>query len=191
MQYIKNTKSLKLTLGDKNLNLSTPLYGFSDAAYITDTDAKSRLGGCLFFGFNSGSIYSYSKKDTTVSHSSTEAEIKAIDMLIRQIQITREILDFLGFKQHQPTKLFIDNKSSKSLCDTLKTTSATKHINLRINYIREVINNKVVELIFVPGYLNVADVLTKPLAFPTFTRHRDKLLFGITLEEYNSLIYNI
>jgi hypothetical protein len=51
--------------------------------------------------------------------------------------------------------------------------------------------NKVVELIFVPGYLNVADVLTKPLAFPTFTRHRDKLLFGITLEEYNSLIDNI
>jgi hypothetical protein len=189
MQYISNTKTLRLRLGNKLLENNPILFGFSDASYVTDSDAKSRLGGCLFFGFNTGAIYSYSKKDTTVSHSSTEAEIKAIDMLIRQIQITRQILEFIGCPQNEPTKIFVDNKSAISLAETLKTTNATKHINLRIHYIREVLNDRLIELIFIPSHLNTADALTKPLAAPTFSRHANTLLNGIDKAEFDNLCH--
>jgi hypothetical protein len=64
------------------------LFGYSDAAYITDCNAKSRLGGCVFMNWDSGALACYSRSDTvssilrgflesTISHSSTEAEINA------------------------------------------------------------------------------------------------------------------
>lgn len=79
------------------------LFGYSDASYITVGNCKSRLGGCLFLGMYSGAISSYSKNDTTVSHSSTEAEIKAIDELCRQIVYIRDILIFMNINIVNPT----------------------------------------------------------------------------------------
>ena len=40
------------------------------------------LGFTFFLNLNSGTICAKSKRDTTISHSSTEAEIKAIDMAV-------------------------------------------------------------------------------------------------------------
>ncbi len=53
----------------------------------------------------SEAIFSFSKNDTTVSQSSTKAEIKALDELIRQVQATRDILAVLGCEQSEPTKI--------------------------------------------------------------------------------------
>jgi hypothetical protein len=49
---------------------------------------------------------------------------------------------------------------------------------MRLAYIRELINNGILALYFVPTELNVADVLTKPLEPPRFIRHRTILLEG-------------
>jgi hypothetical protein len=64
------------------------------------------------------------------------------------------------------------------LTETLKQSSKVKHFNLRINYIREQINNRNVKLVYISGKLNVADMLTKPLVGKVFTDHRRKLLCG-------------
>jgi hypothetical protein len=64
------------------------LFGYSDAAYITDGNAKSRLGGCAFMGLDAGAVLSFSRNDSimsSLSHSSTEAEIKAVDELMREM----------------------------------------------------------------------------------------------------------
>jgi hypothetical protein len=47
-----------------------------------------------------------------------------------------------------------------------------------INFIRDKINDHFIELHFVPSEYNVADILTKPLAKDSFTRHRDILMNG-------------
>ena len=52
------------------------IFGFTDASYITVGNSKSRLCGCVYTGYNTGAIYSFSVNDNTVSHSSFEAEIK-------------------------------------------------------------------------------------------------------------------
>ena len=167
------------------------LFGFCDASFISVGNAKSRLGGCMFLNDSSGAFHSFSKSDNTVSHSSTEAEIKALDEMIRQIQAVRDTLEFLGYKQEGPTKIYMDNVSAITLCNSLKTIHKTKHINVRINYIREVINSRMVELHFVASEWNVADILTKPLAKQLFVRHRQVLLNGLrsleNFEEFSQL----
>ena len=160
------------------------LLGYTDASYNTDGRSKCRLGGCIFLGYNSGAIMSYSRCDTissapipitippivdddinitTLSHSSCEAELKGADMLIREIIHIRNMLQFLGYNITTPTPVYIDNKSAITLCELLKSNHKTKHINMRINFIRECINSAIVSLYFVPTGMNVADILTKPL----------------------------
>ena len=83
----------------------------------------------------------------------------------------------------------------------LKVNSKVKHINVKIHYIRELINSRVVELYFVPTEYNVADVLTKALAGDRHERHTNILLCGhreflesnpsinyISLSDYMSLV---
>ena len=55
---------------------------------------------------------------------------------------------------------------------------------MRINYIRECINKKIVEIAFIKGEKNVADMLSKPLPPEVFERHRKHLLEGWSQEEF-------
>jgi len=175
--YLCNSADRALLLGGYG---AVELFGYCDAAYISTGNSKSRLGSCLFMNYDCGAISSISRNDTTISHSSTEAEIKAIDMICREIVSVRAQLEFLGYGQMQPTKICVDNRSAIEICKTLKVRSAVKHINVRINYIRELINARVIELVFVPSKYNVADVLTKALARQDHERHTKILLEGHT-----------
>ena len=178
IDYIIATKEVSLILGGSD---PIQLFGYSDAAYITDGNAKSRLGGCLFLGMYSGAFHSYSRSDTiksSISHSSTEAEIKAIDELSREVEYWLEILEFTGVTVELPVKIFVDNKSAIELCRVLKTTHQVKHINSKINYINDLITRGIVELLFVLGEYNVADLLTKGLDREAHERHTEVLLHG-------------
>ena len=173
--YLNGSKDLVLQLGGSSPII---LFGYCDAAYVTTGNCKSRLGSCLFVNKDSGSISTVSRNDTTVSHSSTESEIKALDMICREIIVIRSMLDYLGMEQTEPTKVYIDNRSAIELCRLLKVHNRIRHINVRINYIRELINARVIELMFVPSKDNVADVLTKPLPREDHVRHTTVLLQG-------------
>jgi hypothetical protein len=70
-------------------------------------------------------------------------------------------------------------------------TQKSKHIQMRINFIRECINNRIVEIVFVPSEFNVADVLTKPLADVLFNEHANKLLYGFNSDLSYILSNNI
>jgi hypothetical protein len=126
----------------------------------------------------SGAVYTFSKNAKTVSHSSTEAEIKAMDALIMFVSHMLDIIKFLEINYNRPVIIFVDNTSSKELCETLKSNSNVKIINVRINYIRELINNRIIELVFIPTADNVADMLTKPLDYTLFNRHCKRLMEG-------------
>jgi hypothetical protein len=83
--YLVTTKDLYVKLGGLG---AIKIFRYSDAAYITDGNAKSRLGGCAFMGLDAGAVLSFSRNDSimgSLSHSSTEAEIKAVDELMREM----------------------------------------------------------------------------------------------------------
>jgi len=173
--YLNNTNNKTLELGGGD---PIEMFAYCDAAYVTTGNCKSRLGSCVFLNRTSGAISCISKNDTTVSHSSTEPEIKAIDMTCREVVCLRSTLKFLGQEQTKPTKIYVDNKSAIELCRTLKVRHNIRHINVRINYIRELINSRVVELVFVPSEWNIADVLTKALCKDVHDHHVNVLLHG-------------
>ena len=78
----------------------------------------------------------------------------------------------------EPVKIYIDNRSAIELCTMLKTTHKTSAINVRVNFIRQCINKRVIELHFIPSNLNVADIMTKQLSVEAHERHTYRLLNG-------------
>ena len=89
-----------------------------------------------------------------------------------------DITDFLGQHTGKHIDILLDSSSAITLCTTLRTYHRTKHINLRINYIREMINSGILVLHFIPTDQNVADALTKPLPESLYSQHRNILLNG-------------
>ena len=75
------------------------------------------------------------------------------------------------------SKIYINNNSAIELCKVLKITHKISAVNVKINFIRECINNKLVELHFIESEHNVADVLTKALSLAQY------LLFTTFLQE--------
>jgi hypothetical protein len=115
---------------------------------------------------------------SALSHSSTESEIKALDILVMEIMHILDVTKFAAGEQSLPIKIYCDNRSAGQLFDTLKTNSKVKHMNMRIQAIREWINDGLIAIHFVPTNHNVADMLTKALPRPVFERHRDILMMG-------------
>jgi hypothetical protein len=175
MRYLKSTPNMKLRLGGKG---PKQLFGFSDANHYCKGKALSRLGGALFDSLDSGAISCICKKSATVSLSSCEDEIKAITLMCCLIIHARDIYAELGFRQDEPTVLYVDSESSMDLIKTLKSKEATRHINTRINFIRECVNNRIIELVFIKSEFNVADMFTKALGDPLFFDHSDKVMNG-------------
>ena len=82
-----------------------------------DHDSKSQLG-------------LKSKRDTTISHSSTEDEIKTIDLAIREATWFRGFLSELGYSQDSPTIIYTDNKAATILAGTNNIKDMTGHLVL-------------------------------------------------------------
>lgn len=173
VRYLEGTHdSHELVLGGED-KTDVNLFGYVDASHLPHGDSKPRLGFCFFLNLHSGTIYARSFKGTSVSHSSCESEIDAIDEAIKSAIWLRGFLDELGYAQTQPTILYTDSQSAKTLGDSYNIGNKSAHLTVRLNFIHEQIKRKVIELKFINTENQVADVLTKLLPVDphrTFTK---------------------
>ena len=114
------------------------LWGMTDASHIQHGDSKSQLGFALFLNLSSGTVCARSApRDTTVSLSSTDAEIKAVKLALREIIWFRGFLAELGFAQHEPTVLMVDNTAAIALATEYQLTRRSAHMTVTLNFIHE------------------------------------------------------
>ncbi|XP_074352878.1 secreted RxLR effector protein 161-like [Apium graveolens] len=102
------------------------LRAFSDASYVGCPDTcRSTTGYCIFLG---SSLLSWkSKKQSTISKSSTEAEYRAMSSLCSEVVWLRRLLKDFNIQLHSPTPLFCDNKSALKIASNHVFHERTKH----------------------------------------------------------------
>ncbi|GJU05416.1 retrovirus-related pol polyprotein from transposon TNT 1-94 [Tanacetum coccineum] len=93
---------------------------------------------------------------------STEAEYIALSGCCAQILWMRSQLTDYGF-QFNKFLLYCDNKSAIALCCNNVQHSRAKHIDVRYHFMKEQVENGIMELYFVRTEYQLADIFTKPL----------------------------
>jgi hypothetical protein len=114
---------------------------------------------------------------TTMSHSSTESEIKALDLAIKKVIWPREFLKEIGFEQKKPSVIHMDKAAAKYLAESLDNCSNNvSHIIVKINFIQQEVLSGSIEVKYINTDHQIADILTKPLANAKFSQLKKVLL---------------
>lgn len=104
-----------------------------------------------------------------------EAEYISASKATTQATWLRFMLEDFGEIQTVATPLNCDNTSATAITKNPIFHKKTKHINLRYHYIKEALQQGVIDLIHCSTKEQVADIFTKALAREQFTYLRDLL----------------
>ncbi|GJY19534.1 hypothetical protein Tco_0391025 [Tanacetum coccineum] len=142
-------------------------------------ERKRTSGACQILG---GKLVCWSaKKQQSVAMSSVEAEYVAAARCCASILWMKSQLSNYDIC-YKMVPIFCVNTSAIAISNNLVLYSRTKHIDIRYHFIRDHILKGDIELHFIPTEYQLADILTKPLDEPTFTRLKAEL--GIGLSEF-------
>ena len=156
-RYLKGTRDLWLAYG----GAAKELVGYADAYGSMGEDRKA-ISGYVFL-INAGAVSWSAKRQDIISLSTTESEYVATTYAAKEaLWLCQLILQVFGINLG-PTNLFSDNQSAIALTKEHQYHARTKHINVRFHFIRWIIEDGKLRLIYCPTDEMVADVLTKAL----------------------------
>jgi hypothetical protein len=156
-RYLKGTHDLWLTYGET----SRVLEGYADADGSMGEDRRAVTG--YAFLIDSGAVSWSSKRQEIVSLSTTESEYVAATHGMKEVLWLCSLLSEVFQPIKPPTTLFSDNQAAISLTKDHQYHAHTKHIDMRYHFIRWVIEQGSLRLIYCPTDNMVADTLTKAL----------------------------
>ncbi|GJR80195.1 retrovirus-related pol polyprotein from transposon TNT 1-94 [Tanacetum coccineum] len=158
-RYLKGTVNRGLWY-PKDSSIALTAFADADHAGCQDT-RRSTSGSMQFLGDRLVSWSSKRQKSAAIS--STEAEYIAMSGCCAQILWMRsQLTDYgLGFNK---IPMYCDNKSAIALSCNNVQHSRSKHIDIRFHFIKEHVENGVIELYFVNTEYQLADIFTKALA---------------------------
>ncbi|GJX69075.1 hypothetical protein Tco_0304802 [Tanacetum coccineum] len=143
----------------KDTAMALTAYADADHAGCQDT-GRSTSGSAQFLGDKLVSWSSNKQKSTAIL--TTEVEYIAMSDCCAQILWRRSQLSDYDFAFNK-IPLYCDNRSAIVLCCNNVQHLRSKHIDIRHHFIREQVENDVVELYFVATDYQLADIFTRAL----------------------------
>ncbi|PON33819.1 hypothetical protein PanWU01x14_349640, partial [Parasponia andersonii] len=124
-------------------------------------DKRSTSGFCIYLGLNLVSWHS--KKQRTISRSSTKAEYGSLVSWIQALLSERHIGN-----SKVPT-IWYDNLSTVFLSANLVQHAKTNHIDLDLYFVREKVVSRQLEVKHLPLQDQTTDILTKVISSSRFS----------------------
>ena len=147
------------------------LRGYCDASYCDDkTSGKSTVG--YMITLNGGLIHFKSRLSKHVCTSTAMAEYVGMYECTRSIMLLRMLLEDLQVPQLDKTVIKCDNQSAIAIAEAEIPVSSHKHLHMRYHYTRECMDS--IKIDYTDTTSQPADILTKPLAKPTFEKFVDQ-----------------
>jgi len=169
LRYLKGTTSLGFHFKRTS---KTELMGYSDSSHNIDEDDGRSTTAQIFY-LNTCPLTWCSQKQGTVALSSCEAEFMASTEAAKQAIWLQELLEEVSEKPCNKVMIRLDNKSAIALTKNPVFHGRSKHIHKRYHFIRECIENNLVDVQHIPGSEQKADILTKALGRIKFKEMRD------------------
>jgi len=176
VKYVSLSRNKELCLYPDDVD-TWILEVFSDSDYSGDKDTRRSVSGYVIY-CNGLPIAWRSKGQKSVTLSSTEAEYVAISEAVRELRFVYQVMKSLKIEVKLPIRLNVDNLGAIFLAKNKNASERTKHVDARHHYVRELIENNFLEVVFVPSEENIADIFTKNLDVKGFELFQSKLLDG-------------
>jgi len=172
LKYLYSTQDFRIT---HRCHDQSFLHAYIDASYAIHRDAKSHTGSLIFD--NTNIIDASSTKHQHMDKSSTGAEVSGVHLKMDTLESLKELyFELTG--NSEPVIVYQDNQSGMKLMNQGNSISnKTKHMRVRYFYVKEKIDQSVIQLQYKNTEIMIADLLTKPL-------------FGAQFEAFVSKIYN-
>ena len=144
---------------------------YSDSDWCT---AHSTTGTCHVV--RGRVIHASSKRQQSISISSTEAEIMAASLAASEAIFTRSLLAEMGFDMSEPTVLWVDNMGAVEITKRRESLSRSRHIERRYLKILEWVAEGKIIVKYKNTKENRADMFTKPLENALFNEHAGAIM---------------
>jgi hypothetical protein len=171
LRYVKGTLSTGLLF---RKSASTGISVFTDADWAGCVDDRRSTGGYAIF-VGSNLISWSSKKQPTVSRSSTEAEYKALANGAAEAIWIESLLKELGVSRQRTPILWCDNLGATYLTANPVFHARTKHIEIDFHFVRERVASGALQVRFISSNDQLADVFTKPATRQMLDRFSNNL----------------
>ncbi|XP_057747987.1 uncharacterized mitochondrial protein AtMg00810-like [Arachis stenosperma] len=160
LRYLDGTIDLGLQIHKSD---TLRIMAFSDSDWATDTDGRKSVSGyCVFLGTNL--VTWSSRKQRTVSRSSTEAEFWALaDAMTDTIWLQKLLLEMRLPPGPAPT-MFCDNQSTVLMTRNPVLHSRSKYFEIDLHFVRNIVVQQLAHVVHIPSQDQFADILTKLLS---------------------------
>jgi hypothetical protein len=148
----------------------------SDASYHSESEARSRAGGHIYFGDHkndtepNAAVCNISVIIPTVASSAVEAEYASAFIVGQAATSIMHTAMDLGYPQHT-IQMTSDNSCAVGIANNTVKQKRSKAIDMRYHWIRDQVKQRKISVIWKPGSVNLADFFTK--AHPV---HHHKLM---------------
>ncbi|GJW92234.1 ribonuclease H-like domain, reverse transcriptase, RNA-dependent DNA polymerase [Tanacetum coccineum] len=159
LRYVKGTKDYGITYKHNGGN---KIHGFSDSSYGVNTQEGKGTTGIIFY-YGESPISWNTQKQATVALSSCESEFIAATAAATQALWLKRLLSKLTHSQEEKITIQVDNKSAIALMKNPVFHGRSKHIDTKYHFIRECVEREDIQVEFVSGEYQKADILTKAL----------------------------
>ncbi|GJZ82660.1 ribonuclease H-like domain-containing protein [Tanacetum coccineum] len=159
LRYVQGTLDLGLHLYASS---TTSLVGYTDADWAgCPSTRRSTLGSCIFLGDN---LLSWSaKRQHTLLRSSAKDEYWGVANVVAETAWLRNLLCELHSPLSTVTLVYCDNASAVYMSANPVQHQRTKHIEIDIHFVRDMVTAGQVRVLHVPSHFQYADIFTKGL----------------------------
>ena len=171
-RYLRGTVHYELVYKGSLKDLS----GYIDSDWAGDS--TRRFTSDYLFNLGSGAISWSSKRQTTMALFICETEYIGQTQAIKEVIWLKNLLNQLlrpDDSDPKATVIFGDNQGAIALAKNAQFHARTKHIDIAHHFVREKVNDGIVDVQYVPIDKQMADGLTKALCLDKFVAFRDAL----------------